>query len=61
MFNFLEHLLCHKLPEWLHPLFHGIIDTLNAFLFLFLAYLLMEFIEHKASEKMEKTMAKIRL
>ena len=59
MFNFLEHIFCHKLPEWLHPLFHGIIDTLNAFLFLFLAYLLMEFIEHKASSKMENAMTRI--
>ncbi|MBO5262398.1 MAG: arsenic efflux protein [Clostridia bacterium] len=59
MFNFLEHAMCHRLAEWLHPLLHGIIDTLNAFLFLFLAYLLMEFIEHKASERMERTMTKI--
>ena len=59
MFNFLHHAFHDIMPHWLHPLWDGVIDTLNAILFLFLAYLLMEFIEHKASEKMEKTMAKI--
>ena len=59
MFNFLHELLHHILPEFLHPLWHSIIDTLNAILFLFLAYLLMEFIEHKASDKMEKSLSKI--
>lgn len=47
------------MPEFLHPLWHGVTDTLKAIPFLFLAYLLMEFIEHKASEKMEKTLSKI--
>lgn len=47
------------MPEFLHPLLHGIIDTLKAIPFLFLAYLLMEFIEHKASEKMERSLEKI--
>ncbi len=59
MFNFLHDLLHHILPEILHPLWHSVIDTLNAILFLFLAYLLMEFIEHKASDKMEKSLSKI--
>ncbi len=35
---------------------HGILDTLKLVLFLFLAYLLMEFIEHKASEGTRKLM-----
>ncbi|MBO5287080.1 MAG: arsenic efflux protein [Clostridia bacterium] len=47
------------MPEFLHPLFHGFIDTLKAIPFLFLAYLLMELIEHKASEKMERSLEKI--
>lgn len=59
MFNFLHDVFHGVLPEWLHPFWHGFIDTLNAVLFLFLAYLLMEFIEHKASEKMERAMTKI--
>lgn len=59
MFNFLHDLLHHILPEFLHPLWHSVIDTLNAILFLFLAYLLMEFIEHKASDKMERSLSKI--
>ena len=59
MFNFLDHLFHDVMPEALTPLMHGIIDTLNTILFLFLAYLLMEFIEHKASEKMERAMTKI--
>lgn len=32
---------------------HALLDTLKIILFLFLAYLLMEFIEHKASERIE--------
>ena len=59
MFNFLHDILHHILPEILHPFWHSVIDTLNAVLFLFLAYLLMEFIEHKASDKMEASLAKI--
>lgn len=59
MFNFLHDLLHDFLPEWMHPLWHGFLDTLNAIPFLFLAYLLMEFIEHKASEKMERTISKV--
>lgn len=37
---------------------HGIIDTLKLVLFLFLTYLLMEFIEHKASERIKSGMTK---
>ena len=37
---------------------HGVIDTLKLVLFLFLTYLLMEFIEHKASERVKDTMTK---
>ena len=37
---------------------HGFIATLKLVLFLFLTYLLMEFIEHKASEKVKGTMQK---
>ena len=57
--NFL-HIATHT--EALHhldPLWHGIIDTLKAIPFLFIAYLLMEFIEHKASERMERALGKI--
>ena len=35
---------------------HGFLDTLKLVLFLFLTYLLMEFIEHKASDKARKVM-----
>ena len=37
---------------------HGFIDTLKLTLFLFLTYLLMEFIEHKASEKVKGAMTR---
>lgn len=37
---------------------HGIIDTLKLVLFLFLTYLLMEFIEHKASERIKQGMTR---
>ena len=47
------------MPEILHPLWHGFLDTLKAIPFLLLAYLIMEFIEHKASAKMENTLSKI--
>ncbi|MBQ8163691.1 MAG: arsenic efflux protein [Clostridia bacterium] len=42
----------------LHALFHALKDTLIAIPFLFIAYLLMEFIEHKASSKMESSLKK---
>ena len=38
--------------------FHGFIDTLKLVLFLFLTYLFMEFIEHKASDKVKAVMTK---
>ena len=37
---------------------HGIIDTLKLIPFLFLTYLLMEFIEHRAGEKAERFMSR---
>ena len=37
---------------------HGFIDTLKLVLMLFLTYLLMEFIEHKASDKARRIMTK---
>lgn len=37
---------------------HGLLDTLKLVPFLFLTYLLMEFIEHKASDKAERFMKK---
>ena len=45
--------------SYLHPLWDGLLDTLKTIPFLFLAYLLMEFIEHKSSEKMENALGKI--
>ena len=48
-----------KFGEFLDEVvFHGFIDTLKLVLFLFLTYLLMEFIEHKASDKVKSTMTK---
>lgn len=44
---------------YFEPLWHGVLETLMAMPFLFIAYLLMEFIEHKASEKMESTLGKV--
>ena len=39
---------------WLEEIFlHGLLDTLKIIPFLFLTYLLMEFIEHKAGDKAE--------
>ena len=39
-------------------IWHGFIDTLKLVLFLFLTYLFMEFIEHKASDKARTIMTK---
>lgn len=47
------------MEEILHTLLHALLDTLNTVPFLFLAYLLMEYIEHKASNKMESAMKRI--
>ena len=45
--------------EILHVLLHALIETLKTVPFLLIAYLLMEFIEHKASEKMEASLKKL--
>lgn len=45
--------------EALHVLLHAFLETLKSIPFLFIAYLLMEFIEHKASEKMESSLRKL--
>lgn len=51
------------MEEILHSIWHALSHSLEELLFtvpfLFLAYLLMEFIEHKASSKMENTVSKI--
>ena len=55
--SFLSDKLGH-LGEFLDEvILHGVIDTLKLVPFLFLTYLLMEFIEHKASDKVKSTMA----
>ncbi|MBQ8301945.1 MAG: arsenic efflux protein [Clostridia bacterium] len=42
---------------WFEEIFlHGILDTIKIIPFLFLTYLLMEFIEHRAGEKAERFM-----
>ena len=54
------------LTEWLggfgrfldEVVLHGILDTLKPAVFLFLTYLLMEFIEHKAADKAARVMHK---
>ena len=48
-----------NLEEILHILIHAFIETLKSIPFLFIAYFLMEFIEHKASSKMESSLKKI--
>ena len=45
--------------EALHVLLHSLLDTLKSIPFLFIAYLLMEFLEHKASDKMESSLKKL--
>ncbi len=51
------------MEETLHSIWHALSHSLKELLFtvpfLFLAYLLMEYIEHKSSEKMEKAVSKI--
>ncbi len=43
--------------HWFREIFlHGLLETLKILPFLFLTYLLMEFIEHKAGEKAERFM-----
>ena len=70
-FNALLHVEDHGshgalLAEWLgdfgsfldQVVLHGILDTLKPAVFLFLTYLLMEFIEHKAADKAARVMHK---
>ena len=46
-----------EVGHWAEEIFlHGLIETLKIIPFLFLTYLLMEFIEHRAGEKAEKFM-----
>lgn len=45
--------------EALHVLLHALLETAKSIPFLFIAYLLMEFLEHKASEKMEGSLKKL--
>lgn len=55
--GFFEHL--GELGRFLDEvILHGFIDTLKLVLMLFLTYLLMEFIEHRASDKARKIMMK---
>ncbi len=44
--------------EILHVLLHAFLDSLNLLPFLFLIYLLMEFLEHKAGDKVKSAIAK---
>ena len=44
--------------EIIHVLEHSLLDTLKLVPFLFLTYLLMEFIEHKTSDKVKKIVHK---
>ncbi len=46
---------------WLHILEHTLIDALKMLPFLLIAYLLMEYLEHKASEKMQHILQSGRL
>lgn len=43
---------------WDEVILHALLDTLKIIVFLFLAYLVMEFIEHKASSKIENFVKK---
>lgn len=54
---FLLHTHADEAAHWAEEiLLHGLLDTLKIIPFLFLTYLLMEFIEHKAGEKAERFM-----
>ncbi len=46
------------MQEMIHIIEHSITDTLPMIPFLFLSYLLMEWMEHKASDKMTRTIQK---
>lgn len=58
MHELLENALPHEWHNVIHGILHAFKDTLIAIPFLFLAYLLMEFLEHKASSKMENSLKK---
>ena len=52
-----EHAHGSLFGEIMHDVFlHGLLDTLKIIPFLFLTYLLMEFIEHKAEDKTKRFM-----
>ena len=54
---FLLHTGAEEVGHWAEEIFlHGLIDTLWILPFLFLTYLLMEFIEHRAGEQAESFM-----
>ena len=56
---FLLHAEAGEAAHWAEEIFlHGLLDTLTIIPFLFLTYLLMEFIEHRAGEKAEDFMKK---
>ncbi len=56
---FLLHTHSEEVGHWAEEIFlHGFIETLKIIPFLFLTYLLMEFIEHRAGEKAERFMQK---
>ena len=56
---FLLHAEAGEAAHWAEEIFlHGLLDTLTIIPFLFLTYLLMEFIEHRAGEKAENFMKK---
>jgi len=56
---FLLHMEAGGADHWFDEIFlHGLIDTLTIIPFLFLTYLLMEFIEHRAGDKAERFMQK---
>lgn len=54
---FLLHTHAEGAANWVEEIFlHGLIETIKLLPFLFLTYLLMEFIEHKAGERAERFM-----
>ena len=56
---FLLHAEAGEAAHWAEEiLLHGLLDTLKIIPFLFLTYLLMEFIEHRAGDKAESFMKK---
>lgn len=56
---FLLHAEAGEAAHWAEEIFlHGLLDTLKIIPFLFLTYLLMEFIEHRAGDKAENFMKK---